>query len=154
YGIRRVGRAEAARIEPNLAEAPDFALHIAEEGAVEPAAAALALIADAVRRGAKLVAQTEVVSLLVAAGEVRGVETPGGRIRADEVVLAAGIETPRLAAPVGIDVPFTTPPGLLVHSQPTEKLLNGLVIADRHMRQTAEGRIVCGTDFGGADPGE
>ena len=29
---RRVDRAEAARIEPNLVEPPDFALHVAEEG--------------------------------------------------------------------------------------------------------------------------
>ena len=153
YGIRRVDRKEAARIEPNLSEPPDFALHIAEEGAVEPAAAAQALVADAARRGAKLMERTEVVSLLVGGGEVRGVETMEGRLSADEVVLAAGIETPRLAATAGIDVPLTTSPGLLVHSRPTEKLLNGLVIAGRHMRQTAEGRIVCGADFGGTEPG-
>ena len=35
-----------------------------------------------------------------------------------------------------------------------KKLLNGLVLAERlHMRQTAEGRIIAGSDFGGADPG-
>ena len=46
------------------------------------------------------------------------------------------------------------PPGLIVHSRPYEKLLNGLVLADRlHMRQTAVGRIIAGSDFGGADPG-
>lgn len=41
-----------------------------------------------------------------------------------------------------------------MHSRPYEKLLNGLVIGDRlHMRQTAEGRVIAGSDFGGADPG-
>jgi glycine/D-amino acid oxidase-like deaminating enzyme len=33
-------------------------------------------------------------------------------------------------------------------------VLNGLVIAtELHVRQTAEGRLVAGTDFGGTDPG-
>jgi glycine/D-amino acid oxidase-like deaminating enzyme len=48
-----------------------------------------------------------------------------------------------------------TPPGLIVHSKPMEKRLNGIVITpDLHMRQTAEGRIIAGADFGGSDPGE
>ena len=50
-------------------------------------------------------------------------------------------------------LPLTTPPGLLVTSRPHERLLNGLVMApDLHMRQSAEGRIVAGADFGGSDP--
>jgi glycine/D-amino acid oxidase-like deaminating enzyme len=154
YGIRRVDRAEAARIEPSLAEPPELALHVAEEGAVEPAAAARALTADAVNRGARLLARTEVAGLLVEGGAVRGVQTSQGPLRAGEVVLAAGVATPHLAATAGVSVPLDTPPGLLVHSRPTGKLLNGLVLAERlHMRQTAEGRIVAGSDFGGADPG-
>src|SRR3546814_6836663 len=57
----------------------------------------------------------------------------------DLVVLAAGAGTAALAAGVGIDLPMTTPPGLLVHSRPHAKLLNGLVMApELHMRQTAE----------------
>jgi glycine/D-amino acid oxidase-like deaminating enzyme len=48
-----------------------------------------------------------------------------------------------------------TPPGLIVHSRPHRKLLNGLVHAEKlHMRQTAEGRIIAGSDFAGDDPGE
>ncbi len=46
------------------------------------------------------------------------------------------------------------PPGLLVHSRRHSRLLNGIVLAPAlHMRQTAEGRILSGADFGGADPG-
>lgn len=154
YGIRRVDRAEAARIEPILAEPPDFALHVAEEGAVEPAAAATALISDALRLGARLLGGTEVGSLIVESGSVCGVQIAAGAHRAGEVVLAAGIATPKLAATAGISIPFETPPGLLVHSRPTERLLNGLVLAERlHMRQTAEGRIIAGSDYGGGDPG-
>ncbi|TJX22522.1 MAG: FAD-binding oxidoreductase, partial [Mesorhizobium sp.] len=53
-----------------------------------------------------------------------------------------------------INLPIETPPGLIVHSRPYKKLLNGLVLAERlHMRQTAQGRIIAGSDFGGGDPG-
>jgi glycine/D-amino acid oxidase-like deaminating enzyme len=54
YGIRLVEQAEATRIEPKLAEPPELAVHVAAEGAVEPAPAARALVADAVKSGAEL----------------------------------------------------------------------------------------------------
>jgi glycine/D-amino acid oxidase-like deaminating enzyme len=154
YGMRLVDRAGAIRIEPNVAEPPELAVHVAGEGAVEPAAAARALVTDAVKRGAGLIVDAKVSRLIAEGGTVRGVEIANGELRADEVVLAAGAATPALAATTGVHVPLDTPPGLLVHTEPAAKLLNGLVIAQRlHMRQTAEGRIVAGSDFGGADPG-
>ena len=47
YGVRTVDRAEAADIEPNLASPPKLAVHVAAEGAVEPARAACALLEHA-----------------------------------------------------------------------------------------------------------
>jgi glycine/D-amino acid oxidase-like deaminating enzyme len=153
YGIERVGRERAALIEPNLAELPDFALYVAQEGVAEPVAAAKALLADAERRGAKTITGT-VTALVQSNAEVTGVEISGERIAAGEVVIAAGAGAPAVAATVGVTLPIETPPGLIVHSHPYRKLLNGLVLAERlHMRQTAEGRIIAGSDFGGADPG-
>jgi glycine/D-amino acid oxidase-like deaminating enzyme len=155
YGIRSVARAEAVRIEPRLVEPPEFALHVAEEGAVEPASAARALVADAVKRGAKFLPHTEVTALAVEGGRVRGVDTENGRLAADEVVVAAGTATASLASRVGITVPLDNSPGLLVHTQPTtEKYLNGIIIAEGlDVRQTAEGRILASSSFAGADPG-
>ncbi|OBQ67715.1 NAD(P)/FAD-dependent oxidoreductase [Mesorhizobium erdmanii] len=153
YGIEHIDRAHAARIEPNLAELPNFALYVAEEGVAEPVAATKALLADAERHGARIVAST--VTALVKTGDrISGVDTSHGLMSADEVVIAAGVGSPDLAANVGVTLPIETPPGLIVHSRPYRKLLNGLVLAERlHMRQTAEGRIIAGSDFGGADPG-
>jgi glycine/D-amino acid oxidase-like deaminating enzyme len=155
YPIRVVDRAEAARIEPNLADPPAFALHAEGEGAVEPWAAARALLANAKRRGARLLPSTAVTGLVRRDGRTTGIATADGPISADHVVLAAGAGTAELAATAGIRLPMTTPPGLLAHSRPYRKILSGLVIAPAlHMRQTADGRIVAGADFGGADPGE
>jgi len=154
YGIERVGREQAARIEPNLAELPDFALHVAKEGVAEPVATAKVLLADAERRGARIVAGT-VDMLALSKRRVTGIVVAGETMTADEVVIAAGAGAPPIAATAGVSLPVVTPPGLIVHSRPYKKLLNGLVLAEKlHMRQTAEGRIIAGSDFGGGNPGE
>ncbi|MBB4566534.1 NAD(P)/FAD-dependent oxidoreductase [Rhizobium leucaenae] len=155
YGLRQVDRETSAALEPNLANPPAVALHVAEEGAVEPVAAANLLLEDAARHGATLSYGVEVRRLLRENGRVTGVETAEGALLADHVVLAAGAGTAALAASVGVDVPIETPPGLIVHSRPSPRLLNGLVMApELHMRQTMEGRIIAGGDFGGTDPGD
>jgi glycine/D-amino acid oxidase-like deaminating enzyme len=154
YGIERVGREQAARIEPNLVEPPEFALYVAGEGVAEPIATTKALLADAERRGARIVSGV-VEALAVSSGKVTGVVVSGETVAADEVVAAAGVATAAIAAMAGVTLPIETPPGLIVHSRPHGKLLNGLVLAERlHMRQTAEGRLIAGSDFGGSDPGE
>ncbi|HVR65538.1 MAG TPA: FAD-binding oxidoreductase [Verrucomicrobiae bacterium] len=153
YGIRRVDRDAAARLEPRLTDPPDVAVHVAEEGAVEPRAAALTTLSAAERQGARFIAGTAVRGLILRGNRVEGALTDAGEVHADEVLLAAGAASPDIAATAGVTLPLTTPPGLLVTSRPHERLLNGLVMApDLHMRQTAGGRIVAGADFGGSDP--
>ncbi|MGN6779529.1 NAD(P)/FAD-dependent oxidoreductase [Rhizobium sp.] len=154
YGIQPVNQATSAMIEPNLANPPDYALHVAEEGAVEPVVATKLLLEDARRQGASLSFGVEVRGLLREGERIIGIETSEGPMRADHVVLAAGAGTPALAASADILVPLERPPGLIVHSRPVQKMLNGLVMApELHLRQTAEGRIIAGGDFGGTDPG-
>lgn len=155
YGIRAVDAAGAARIEPALAAPPSRALHVAAEGMAEPVAATRMLLADAQRRGAVLRIDIAALSLVADGSKVTAVDTGQGRLTADEIVVAAGAATPGLLAEVGIAVPLETPPGLLVHSRPHAPLLKGLVIGERaHLRQTAEGRIVAGSDFAGTAPGD
>jgi glycine/D-amino acid oxidase-like deaminating enzyme len=155
YDIREVSESEAARIEPALRQPPEFALHARSEGAVEPITATLALIEDAKSRGLHVLDGLSITGLEVTGSNLSGVRTTDGVVQADHVVVAAGSQTPRLAATLGVDVPIDAPPGLIVHSRPVERLLNGLVIApELHLRQTHDGRIIAGSDFGGTDPGE
>jgi len=154
YDIERVGRERAAQIEPNLVVPPDFAIYVAEEGVAEPVATAKALLTDAERMGARVIVGA-VDRLALSDGKVSSVVVSGETIGADEVVVAAGTGAPTIAATAGIKLPIETPPGLIAHSRPYRKLLNGLVHAEGlHMRQTAEGRIIAGSDFAGGDPGE
>lgn len=154
YGIRPVGRKEIALLEPGLAEPPDEALFIAEEGAVEPDATARVLLADAVRRGAEI-RPTTVTALTLSDDRITGVETTEGGLAADHAVVAAGTGTPALAASAGLVIPIVAPSGLLVQSHPHAGLVNHVVNSPGlHFRQTADGRIVAGADYGGSPPGE
>lgn len=155
YAVRIVDRAEALRIEPALAVAPELAVHVAGEGAVEPVHAVEHMLAAARARGAEILQGTSVRWLMEENGRVTGVMTDDGALQADVVVVAAGAASARLLADVGQVLALDEPPGLLVHSAPAPELLRGLVMApELHVRQTAEGRLVAGTDFAGTDPGD
>jgi glycine/D-amino acid oxidase-like deaminating enzyme len=155
YGLRIVDRNEIGAIEPHLAHPPADAIHVAEEGVVEPLTAAQAMLEAARGRGAELFTPCRVKWLDVEAGRVRGVLLEDGHIHADEVVVAAGAGAPDLLASADFTLPLDLPPGLLVHSEPAARLLNGLVMApELHVRQTRDGALVAGSDFGGTDPGD
>jgi glycine/D-amino acid oxidase-like deaminating enzyme len=153
HAIRKLGREEISAREPNLIAVPDHAYLVETEGMVEPLAAAEALLSSAGSLGAQVLTQCPVKWLAEEDDKVAGVMTDDGVIHADDVVVAAGAGSARLLDSVGITLRMTAPAGLLSHSQPAPRLLNGLVMSPGlHMRQTAEGRIVAGTDFAGADP--
>jgi glycine/D-amino acid oxidase-like deaminating enzyme len=154
YGVRLVDGTEVRQLEPGLVHAPEVAAFVGEEGAVEPVHAVERLLAAAVVLGAEIRRDVAVQRLHLVGEVVRGVVTGDAVLTADEVLIAAGTATPKLLSTAGIDFPLEEPEGLLVHSKPVAKILNGLVMAvELHVRQTREGRLVAGSDFGGADPG-
>ncbi|MFN4142634.1 NAD(P)/FAD-dependent oxidoreductase [Aestuariivirga sp.] len=155
HPIRRVTRAEILALEPNLREVPEHAYHVAGEGMLEPLAATLALLEAAKAQGAEVLGDMPVKWLEEEDGRVTGVITDEGVIHAEETVVAAGAHSAALLDSVGITLRMSSPAGLLSHSNPAPRLLNGLVMTPGlHIRQTAEGRIVAGTDFAGAEPEE
>jgi glycine/D-amino acid oxidase-like deaminating enzyme len=152
HPIRRVSRQEILALEPNLKEVPEHGYHVPGEGMVEPLAAARALLDAASALGAEVLTGTP-VKWLEGEARIEGVMTDDGVIHADETVVAAGVHTAALLDSAGIALKLTAPAGLLAHLKPAPMLLNGLVMTPGlHVRQTAEGRIVAGTDFAGADP--
>lgn len=151
--LRKVGRGEIFAIEPNLKTVPEHGYFAPGEGMLEPLATARVLLDAARALGAEVLADTPVKWLAEEHGRVVGVMTDVGVIHADETVVAAGAQSAQLLDSVGLTFRMTAPAGLLSHSKPAPKLLNGLVMTPGlHIRQTAEGRIVAGTDFAGADP--
>jgi glycine/D-amino acid oxidase-like deaminating enzyme len=153
HPLRKVGKGEIHAMEPRLRSVPDFGYFAPGEGMLEPLATARTLLDAAMALGADVLAETRVKWLAEEHGRVVGVMTEEGVIHADETVVAAGAGTAQLLDSVGLTFRMSAPAGLLSHSKPAPKLLNHLVMTPGlHIRQTAEGRIVAGTDFAGADP--
>jgi glycine/D-amino acid oxidase-like deaminating enzyme len=152
YDVHLVERDEIRRIEPHLADPPELAVHAPREGAVEPHDASPALLATAEALGATIIANSPVSGLLLRNGRIVGVETSGGPIEADEVVVAAGIGVTELVAPIGLTLPIRAAPALIVRTQPFEKRLHGLVMSpEMQLRQTPEGRFVAAVEFSPGD---
>lgn len=155
YRIELIDGARVRELEPNLALEPDIAAHAHDEGAAEADDVARLLTAAAMDSGAALHSGKRVEGLILSGGCVSGVRAGGEKISCDEVVLAAGIATPELTEETGYRVPLTTPPGLLVHTKPVPRLLNGLVLADGlHVRQKANGQLLAGSDYQGSELAE
>jgi sarcosine oxidase subunit beta len=144
---RIVDAAEAAELVPGL-EAGGLAgaAWCAEDGYFDNAQSVVEAFADAARtRGTKLVF-----------GDVRALERngtgwrltllDGTRLDAHDVVVAAGVDTPGLVRPLGVDLPIEREARHLFFSEPiADRLLEPLVIsAERRFaaKQLADGRVL------------
>jgi glycine/D-amino acid oxidase-like deaminating enzyme len=147
YPVRLVDAVEARVLEPHLLGPPQLAAFAEAEGAVEHAAATSALLKAS---GAAVLVAT-VHGLDLAGDRVMSVMTDEGPVEGDEFVLAAGAGAVPLLGTLGVDLALDAPPGLILHTAPTRRLLRRLVIAPEiHIRQTLTGEIVAGSDFGGS----
>ncbi|WP_405523203.1 FAD-dependent oxidoreductase [Streptomyces canus] len=82
-------------------------LHIPTDGLAKAVLAVEAQIRRATERGVTFLARHEVLDVLQADGEVTGVRTDQGDLRADIVVCCAGIWGPKIARMVGMNLPLT-----------------------------------------------
>ena len=121
------------------------------EGTVDPMQALGAVLNKAKALGVNVQYPCEVTGISTAGGRVRGVETTRGKMEADFLVLAAGVDTPRLAKLMQIDAPLKESPGILAHTAPASRMLERVAMAPgANIKQNPDGRLVTGTDFGGA----
>lgn len=156
YNVELVDGDFVRRLEPSLRKLPEIAVHGPDEGMIDAVEAARTFLSDAVAHGTTVHIGAKVDKLDVSDAKITGVIlTDGKRIDADGVILASGAGTSELTEGLGVSLPIDAPPGLLALTEPQDKLLNGLVISPRaHVRQRPDGRLIAGTDFAGADPGE
>ena len=140
YPVRALTAAEVATHEPSLAQRPQQALSLPAEGAVDAAALTKALLAAS---GARVLAGLAAKSLIDKAGRISGARTPIGPFLADHTILAAGIATPGLLAPLDLNLPMLTRPGQLIHTQPVPFRLNHILVTpDQEIRQDITGRLL------------
>jgi glycine/D-amino acid oxidase-like deaminating enzyme len=141
---------EIAVLEPNLRTPPGRAVHIPGDGALDPLATTDALLTAARERAARLVPGTAVTGLRTSRGRVAGVETTSGFLDAGAVVLAAGADVPVLCGPLGVAVPVTPSPAILVRlTGPPDLVRTVVATPDTEVRATSGGALVAALGYAG-----
>jgi sarcosine oxidase subunit beta len=119
------------------------------DGHANPTLTVRAFAAAAQRHGAAIRTQTEVLGIVKDGDRVRGIRTRDGHLEADVVVVAAGIYTPRLLAPLGLDLPMNVtlvPMANTTAVPPMLKQVLGVADGGFAGRQEVSGRFrLCGS---------
>jgi sarcosine oxidase subunit beta len=134
----------AREVAPALSEHVLAASFCPSDGHADPIKATNAFAQAAKARGAVLRVGVAAHSLRVEHGRVTGVETSDGFLPAGVVIVAAGVNSPALLAPLGLHLPLTV---TVVHVLQSEKLpplfdqVFGVANADCAGRQEVDGRL-------------
>lgn len=131
-------------IAPALAETVLAASYCPTDGHANPDLAVQAFATAAARHGAEIRTRATVTAIETGGARVRGVRTSVGDVAADAVVVAAGVYTGALLAPLGIDLPLQTGQVAVVQTVPLPPLIDqvlGTATADFAGRQEVGGRL-------------
>jgi glycine/D-amino acid oxidase-like deaminating enzyme len=103
-----------------------------------------ALLAEAARRGARVLPGRRVTGVMRSGARVRGVTTESGdRVEADWVVDCAGVAIDEVARLAGVALPIDRVPGRLIYTSPVAATLRRPIHAPGcHFRPDGGGRIV------------
>lgn len=128
---------EVRQREPALAGPVAGAYFYVNEGHCEPALAVAALTAEARRHGVRFVEGAEVWKIRRSVSRVAELDTTRGTFRADEVVIAAGAWSGRLAAELGVRLPMLGAKGYTLLVPPVERMpRRAYQLADRKIAVT------------------
>jgi glycine/D-amino acid oxidase-like deaminating enzyme len=143
-----VDAATAATLEPSLRQPPEWAIWAPGDGSVDSVGVTERLVAGARTHGARVHLDTPVnVARRDTAGHVVGVETAAGPLSGTTVVLAAGVATAALAAPLGVGVPVEPSPCPLFRFHAPAALVRMVVnTEDFDLRQVAPDRLIAAAD--------
>lgn len=151
YDVRSVSLEQARQYEPAVRDLEGPLALCDCEGAVDATAAAITLATEARKAGAMVFTGIPIDAVSVdGEGRVDGVIMNDAPIKADEVVVAAGGETPRIVEPLGVTLPMETPRGVLATTKPLPRLIErNILLPGLHVRQKADGALLAGASFGG-----
>jgi glycine/D-amino acid oxidase-like deaminating enzyme len=102
---RLLSAREVTDLLPSLRGKTEGALYTATDGQAEPALATRAFARAAAQRGVRIIEDCGAFAIETAGGMVSGVQTEHGLIRCSVVVCAAGAQSHRLLAPLGLSLP-------------------------------------------------
>jgi sarcosine oxidase subunit beta len=138
---------EAAKLVPSLAsDAVIGGVYCGDDGYFDRPQSVVEAFAEAARRNGAAIEHADVVGLERTGSGWRLRLADGGTPTAEQVVIAAGYDSPAVLATVGLDVPIQKEARHLFFSEPIrERLLDALVIAPDlsfAAKQLADGRVL------------
>jgi sarcosine oxidase subunit beta len=131
-------------VAPAIAGTVHAASFCPTDGHANPNATVNAFAAAAERHGARIRTGVTLTGIDTNGGRVTGVTTDAGKIVADAVVVAAGVYSRPLCAPLGIDLPIEIAHVSVVQTAPLPPLIEqvlGVATADFAGRQKVDGRF-------------
>lgn len=131
-------------VAPAIARSILVASFCPTDGHANPTATVRAFADAAARHGATIVTDATVTAIDVAGGRVRGVRATTGDVSAATVIVAAGVHSGSLIAPLGIDLPLRIARVGVVQTEPLPPLIDqvlGVANADLAGRQEVGGRV-------------
>ncbi len=152
--VRMIGREEAKDICPYLSDQVAGASWCPTDGHANPMLATLAYYRKARRHGVRFITGEEVVEIKKIKGKARQVVTADHTYEGETILLAAGYDSRRIAATVGIDVPMTQAEleVLVTEAQPPMFYqMLGTAAADFYGHQSSHGSFVFGGSSGFED---
>jgi glycine/D-amino acid oxidase-like deaminating enzyme len=148
YPTRRVTAEEIMTLDPAVTTGPiTEAIYSSIDGHLDPVQVTRRFLDDAARAGARILYPCELTALDLRAGRLRGVTTTRGQFALDRLVVAAGVDTPRILAMARCPLALKHAPGILAHSKRVPALTRLVHDAPGNVefKQMADGSVV-GTD--------
>ena len=157
WRLDHLDRAAVLALEPDLS--PDFegALLCPDEATVNPYRMTLGMVAGAVAHGATTHWGVKPSAIDIVGDSIAAIETPAGRIEAEQYVFAAGVWSPDLGAMVGLDLPVVPRRGDVVVTARSAPIVNhylmaasSMVVKNRpELAETTDDPLMCrGGGFG------
>lgn len=143
--------AEVRALIPALRGSWRAGLYSEDDGHAEPLAVTTAFATAAVRHGATVWDHCTALGIDVRDGHVCAVETDRGRVQAPVAVAAAGVWTPLVLEPLGIDVPVRIVRSSVAATRPAPPLTRlGVWGPQVALRQRTGGSVYLGNGYRGA----
>lgn len=148
YPVRTLTPAELAALDPNIVPGPvSDAFFSSIDAHLDPVAVTRRFLDRAAEAGAAVIYPCEVTGLDIRHSRLNGVSTTQGRFAMDRLVVAAGVDSPRVLAMAKFPLALKHAPGILAHSVPLPALTRPVHDAPGGLsfKQMADGSVV-GTD--------
>jgi glycine/D-amino acid oxidase-like deaminating enzyme len=145
YPVRAVTADELAKLDPNVV--PGLiteAFYSSIDAHLDPVFVTRRFLDVAAKSGAKVLYPCELNALQVSAGRLKAAVTSQGTFPLDRLVVAAGVDTPRVLAMVNHQLTLKHAPGILAHSvslPPLTRLVHDAP-GDLSFKQMADGSVV------------